>query len=140
MRKLILGVALVALLASCQSEPQMTRDQQLDSFTRTCARYGFQTATPEMSNCMMRMDEGRRQEAMQASQQENANTQQFIQRQQQRNNEFYNNLRESSNQQMQQSQQRRYQPAPVKNTDFACMSNCQNAGYQYGLCQSKCSY
>lgn len=29
---------------------------------------------------------------------------------------------------------------PAKTTDQQCMSTCLSARYQYGLCQSKCSY
>ncbi len=36
----------------------------------------------------------------------------------------------------------RQQPAyePVKRTDQQCLSTCLQGGYQYGLCQSKCTY
>lgn len=29
---------------------------------------------------------------------------------------------------------------PAKQSDHVCVSRCVSAGYQYGLCQSKCSY
>lgn len=43
-------------------------------------------------------------------------------------------------QQQAQQNQRAYQPIKSEQMDFQCFQNCQQAGYQYGLCKSKCSY
>ena len=32
------------------------------------------------------------------------------------------------------------QPQPPVRTDFRCLSDCTAKGYQYQLCQSRCSY
>lgn len=37
-------------------------------------------------------------------------------------------------------QQTAYQQVQQKRTDNQCFQSCTQAGYQYGLCQSKCSY
>lgn len=145
------------------------RENQLKQDKQHCADFGFADKSEGMANCMMKEQDKRdsaseaaaetamrqteeeersarakftaSQAAMrQAEQQDDMNRQQYIQRMQERNNQLTRDLQENNNQQMQQIQQRSYQRTPIKNTDFTCMSNCQNAGYQYGLCQSKCSY
>lgn len=79
----------------------------------------------------------------QAELQRQANTQQFIQRQHERNDQFLRDLQRNSNQQIQQMNQIRqsgYETTPLKNIDQTCLRNCQQTGYQYDFCQSKCSY
>lgn len=39
-----------------------------------------------------------------------------------------------------QSVQTYNQNNPVKRIDNVCFQNCTQSGYQYGLCQSRCSY
>lgn len=39
-----------------------------------------------------------------------------------------------------QQQQPSYTNVTQKRTDNQCFQNCTQAGYQYGLCQSKCTY
>lgn len=43
-------------------------------------------------------------------------------------------------QQNQQALQQYNQNNPVKRLDQQCFQQCTQAGYQYGLCQSKCTY
>ena len=38
------------------------------------------------------------------------------------------------------AQQPNYQPVKSTQTDQQCFQGCMQAGYQYGLCQNKCSY
>lgn len=60
--------------------------------------------------------------------------------------QFAENMRYAAVAQQQQAQANQrlleayMQNNPVKRTDFQCVNNCSAAGYQYALCQSKCSY
>lgn len=57
-------------------------------------------------------------------------------------NKFAQSFGEGMQQQSRQVQAQRpvYTATAVKQTDFQCMNNCTASGYQYGLCQSKCTY
>ena len=61
-------------------------------------------------------------------------------------NKFMQGFGAGMEQQAQRAQQNQqnlqaYQKAnPVKQTDYQCLQSCTQAGYQYGLCNSKCSY
>lgn len=43
-------------------------------------------------------------------------------------------------QQQAQQNQRTYQAVKLEQMDYQCFQQCQQAGYQYGLCKSKCTY
>lgn len=48
---------------------------------------------------------------------------------------------QAANTQKNQQNLQAYQRAdPVKQTDYQCLQSCTQAGYLYGLCNSKCSY
>lgn len=54
---------------------------------------------------------------------------------------FMNSFGEGLEQQSRMRQQPQVYPAvTTKQTDYQCFQSCTQAGYQYGLCQSKCSY
>lgn len=69
------------------------------------------------------------QQRMQVQQQQQQQQQQY----QQNMNQIYQNAIIRQPQPVIQSQ-------PIKSIDYTCLNNCTAAGYQYGLCQSKCSY
>jgi Flp pilus assembly protein TadD len=54
--------------------------------------------------------------------------------------QYHAQMQQQQAQQNQQNLQTYMQNNPVKRTDNQCFQACSQAGYQYGLCQSKCSY
>ena len=119
-----------------------------------CSGFGFTDKSEGMANCLM-MEQSKRDAATQAAkeesmrqnredelsareasmyQQREQEQQQQLRRQQQYNQPAYVPPPRIEIPQLQ------YQPMQRKRTDLSCLNDCQQSGYQYGLCQSKCSY
>lgn len=107
-------------------------DAYLEQDKARCSKYGFVNGTEGMTHCLMKAHDDREAAKSKQADREAAIRQQQLQ--QQYNEPVYIPPRRIEIPQLQ------YQPMQRKQTDVSCLTDCQNAGYQYGLCQSKCSY